>query len=136
LRSAATGTDIDENACPYPAGMGGYLHRFDADSTPSMFVAGGWYLGGQVISTNCTIGADGLFDPILELIGLTGFESTGIGLVTEYDTRDNLRNPSAGRFFSANNIAYRESLGGDESFDVYSLKFSEYVAYLSMGNPF
>jgi len=176
-------------------GMGGYIHRFDAESTPSMFVAGAsysdsdsvvmgifgqmffdadrqklvvgvaggrinndyedflgsgipaqttdnlhayvaryqhlvagdWYLGGQVISTNYTIGADDFFDPILELIGLTGFESTGIGLVTEYDTRDNLRNPTSGRFFSASNIAYRESLGGDESFDVYSLKFSEYI---------
>ena len=177
--------------------MGGYIHRFDEDSTPSMFVAGAsysdsdssvmgvvgqmffdadrqklvvgvaggeinndyedflgsgipaqttdnlhayvgryqhlvagdWYFGGQVISTNYTIGADDFFDPILELIGLTGFESTGVGLVAEYDTRDNLRNPSAGRFFSASNIAYRESLGGDESFDVYSLKYSEYISF-------
>ena len=97
--------------------MARYLHA----------VTGDWYLGGQIISTNYTIGADDFFDPILELIGLTGFDSTGIGLVTEYDTRDNLRNPSAGRFFSAHNLAYRESLGGDESFDVYSLTYSEYI---------
>ena len=89
-------------------------------------VSGDWYLGGQVISSNYTIGADDFFDPILDFIGLTGFDSTGIGLVTEYDTRDNVRNPTSGRFLSAHNIAYRESFGGDESFDVYTLKYSEY----------
>lgn len=89
-------------------------------------VSGDWYAGGQVITSNYAIGADDFFDPILDLIGLTGFDSTGIGLVAEYDTRDNLRNPTTGRLFGAHNIAYRESLGGDESFDVYSLKFSEY----------
>jgi hypothetical protein len=46
-------------------------------------------------------------------------------LVTECDTLDNARNPTSGRFFSAHNIAYRESFGGDESF-----------AYISVGNPF
>ena len=174
--------------------MGGYIHRFDVASTPSMFIAtasksdndsvilglfgqmffdedrqklvlgvfggeinndyddflgsgipaqttddleayvarylhqleGDWYLGGQVISTNYTIGADDFFDEILDFIGLTGFDSTGIGLVAEYDTRDNLRNPMAGEFFNAHNIAYRESLGGDESFDVYTAKYSQY----------
>jgi hypothetical protein len=96
-----------------------YLHQ----------VGGDWYAGAQAISTNYTIGADGFFDPILDLIGLTGFDSAGLGLVVEYDTRDNLRNPTTGRFLSAHNIAYRESFGGDESFDVYSLKYSEYIDF-------
>ena len=174
--------------------MGGYIHRFDAASTPSMFIAaasksdsdstvqglfgqmffdedrqklvlgifageinndyddflgsgipaqttddleayvarylhlisGDWYLGGQIVSSNYTIGADDFFDPILDLIGLTGFDSTGIGVVAEYDTRDILRNPTTGEFFSAHNIAYRERFGGDESFDVYTAKYSQY----------
>lgn len=92
-------------------------------------VSGDWYLGAQAISTNYTIGADGFFDPILELIGLTGFDSVGLGVVAEYDTRDNLRNPASGRYLVAHNIAYRENLGGDESFDVYSLKYSEYINF-------
>lgn len=89
-------------------------------------LSGDWYLGGQVVSSNYTIGADDFFDPILDLIGLTGFDSTGIGVVAEYDTLDNARNPTSGQYFNAHNIAYRESFGGDESFDVYTLKYSEY----------
>ena len=88
---------------------------------------GDWYMGAQVVSSNYAIGADDFFDPILELIGLTGFNSTGLGLVGTYDTRDNQRNPTEGQFFAIHNIAYRESFGGDESFDVYSSKYSEYI---------
>jgi hypothetical protein len=62
-------------------------------------VKGDWYMGAQVVSSNYSIGADDFFDPILDLIGLTGFNSTGLGLVGEYDTRDNQRNPTDGQFF-------------------------------------
>ncbi|MCP4334936.1 MAG: BamA/TamA family outer membrane protein [Gammaproteobacteria bacterium] len=92
-------------------------------------ISGGWYGGVQVISTNYTIGADGVLDFILDFIGLTGFDSTGLGLVVEYDTRDNARNPTGGRQFEFSNFAYRESLGGDESFDVYQGKYSQYVNF-------
>ena len=48
-----------------------YLHR----------IKGHWYAGGQFISSDYVIGADGIFDSILEQIGLTGFNSNGLGLV-------------------------------------------------------
>jgi outer membrane protein assembly factor BamA len=78
-----------------------------------------WYFGGQFASTNYAIGADGFFGAILDQIGLTGFDSTALGLVAEYDTRDDLRNPSQGSHSVVHNLAYREALGGDESFDSY-----------------
>ena len=93
-------------------------------------VKGHWYIGAQYLSSNYAIGAEGILGEILEQIGLTGFDSVGLGLVAEYDTRDNLRNPTRGEKFRVHNIAYRESLGGDESFDVYH---AEYTNYLSFG---
>jgi outer membrane protein assembly factor BamA len=92
----------------------------------SHVVSGDWYAGFQLVSTNYAIGAEGFLDPFLDLIGLTGFDSVGAGLVGEYDSRDNVRNPTEGRKFTIHNIAYRESLGGDESFDVYSIEYNEY----------
>lgn len=91
-----------------------YLHRIKGD----------WYLGAQGISTNYAIGADGLAGGILEQIGLVGFDSNGLGLVTEFDSRDNRRNPHQGQWFVAHNIAYRESLGGDESFDTFQVNYA------------
>ncbi len=85
-----------------------------------------WYLGVQALSSNYAIGADGLLGGILEQIGLVGFDSNGIGLAVEYDSRDNIRNPHRGQRLSLHNTAYRESLGGDESFDAYNVDFSHY----------
>ncbi|MCP4331643.1 MAG: hypothetical protein GY785_03215 [Gammaproteobacteria bacterium] len=92
-------------------------------------VSGDWYAGFQLVSSNYVIGAEGFFEDFLEFIGLTGFDSTGLGLAVEYDTRDNQRNPSTGKHFQVNNLAYRESLGGDESFDVYRVEYSEYINF-------
>jgi len=86
-----------------------------------------WYLGAQAVSTNYTIGIDGLLGDIASQVGLTGFDSTGIGLTLEFDDRDNIRNPTQGHRFFANNIAYREGLGGDESFDVYRADYTAYI---------
>ena len=88
-----------------------------------------WYLGAQFVSSNYAIGANGDLSDWLALISLTGFDSAGLGLVAEYDTRDNLRNPKTGQIFEFNNIAYRESLGGDQSFDVYHAKYSQYLKH-------
>jgi hypothetical protein len=93
-----------------------YLHRAGAN----------WYLGAQAVSSNYAIGADAQWEEVLDKVGLTGFDSNGIGVVAEYDTRDNLRNPRRGSHFMAHNVAYRESFGGDESFDVYNAFYNDY----------
>jgi len=92
---------------------------------------GNWFLGGQAISSNYAIGADGLLGDILGQIGLVGFDSNGVGAVLEYDNRDSLRNPTTGQRFIVHNIAYRKSLGGDESFDTVT---SDYTRYKPFGD--
>lgn len=94
-------------------------------------LSGNWYLGGQAISSNYAIGADGLLGDLLGQIGLVGFDSNGVGAVLEYDSRDSLRNPTTGQRFVVHNIAYRESLGGDESFDTLT---SDYTRYQPFGD--
>jgi hypothetical protein len=96
-----------------------YMHR----------ISGNWYFGGQFIASNYVIGADGFFDFILEQIGLTGFDSNGIGIVGEFDSRSNKRNPTTGNHFVAHNVAYREGLGGDESFDAYQANYTNYLGF-------
>ncbi|QFU75802.1 hypothetical protein EY643_09115 [Halioglobus maricola] len=97
-----------------------YMNRFGASD---------WYLGGQVIMSDYVVGADGFFDLILEQAGLTGFQSNGLGLAAEYDDRDHLRNPTSGQHLVAHNVAYRESLGGEESFDALQLNYSHYMKW-------
>ena len=93
-----------------------YMHQVKDD----------WYFGGQVIISDYVVGADGIFDLILGQIGLSGFQSNGLGLVAEFDSRDEPRDPSSGNQFVVHNVAYRESLGGEESFDALKLKYTNY----------
>ena len=79
---------------------------------------GGWFAGIQGVTTNYSVGADGLFEGILNAVGLSGFDATGIGLVLQHDTMDQQRTPESGHLFTLHNFAYRESLGGETSFDV------------------
>ncbi len=78
-----------------------------------------WYVGGQFVSSNYAIGVEEAFEESAHQVGLTGFDSNGAGLLVEYDVRDNVRNATRGQYLLVSNIAYREWLGGDESFDVY-----------------
>ncbi|MEE1674187.1 hypothetical protein SNR37_003623 [Agarivorans aestuarii] len=100
-----------------------YLHR----------VAGDWFLGGHVISTNYQISSDDPFTgDMLDLLGLTGFRSNGLGLVIQHDTRDNQNSPSIGHNLEAFNVAFREGLGGDVSFDSYT---GSYAGFHNFDSP-
>ena len=79
---------------------------------------GGWFAGIQGVTTNYAVGADGFIDGMLNLVGLSGFDATGLGLVLQHDTMDQQRTPESGHLFTLHNFAYRESLGGETSFDV------------------
>ena len=93
-------------------------------------IRGRWYLGPQFISTNYAIsGDDPLSGGILEQIGLTGFRSNGLGIYAQYDARDNQYSPSTGQVFEAHNLAYRQSFGGEASFDVYHLDYQYYIPH-------
>ena len=88
--------------------------------------ASNWLAGIQGLSTNYAVGAEGYIDGILNLIGLSGFDSTGLGLVLQHDTMDHQRDPSGGHLLRLHNMAYRESLGGEASFDVIFTDFRWY----------
>ncbi len=115
--------------------LGSGLRVRTEDNIESLFarylrqVSGDWYVGGQLIMSDYVVGADGIFDKILEQIGLTGFQSNGVGLVVDYDSRNNVRNPTRGQHFVTHNVAYREGLGGEESFDALQVNYSHYLPF-------
>jgi hypothetical protein len=89
-----------------------------------------WYLGFQAVSTNYAIIAnDALSGAIIDLIGLNGHRSNALGLAANYDTRDNQNSPASGTNFEFNNLAYRKSFGGDESFDAYTVNYATFIAH-------
>jgi hypothetical protein len=103
-----TGQSIKTQDSVYTGGFR-YLHELGSR---------GWFAGIQGVSTNYSVGADGLIEGALNVIGLSGFDATGLGLVLQHDTMDQQRAPESGHLFTLHNFAYRESLGGEASFDV------------------
>ena len=96
---------------------------------------GGWFVGVQGISTNYAVGADVILDGMLNQVGLSGFDAAGLGLVFQHDTMNNQRDPSDGHLHTLHNFAYRESLGGETSFDVgyADLRWYRSIERLSVG---
>jgi len=81
-----------------------------------------WFAGFQALSTNYQIvGQSSLDEQALNVLGLTGFRSGGIGAMVTHDSRDNEFSPARGWYLDLNNIAYRDWLAGDNNFDVYRL---------------
>jgi hypothetical protein len=90
-------------------------------------VQGSWFLGFQGIYQNFNIAGETTQDDlVLDILGVAPYKSGGLGLVAYYDSRDNDFKPSKGWVVSVNNLAYRESLGGAQNFDVYRLDFRHY----------
>ncbi len=90
----------------------------------------GWYVGAQVLAMDYEIKArDQKTQTLLTLLGLTGFSSNALGLVIERDTRNQQNSPRSGSWLNVSNSAFRESLGGDVSFDAYSANFSHYWGF-------
>jgi hypothetical protein len=99
-------------------------------------VKGDWFLGVQGIYQNFAIaGETSLDDQLLDILGVVPYKSGGLGLVIYGDARDNENMPTRGWVFSLNNMAYRESLGGETAFDVYRLDLRYYIPH-GEGNVF
>lgn len=81
---------------------------------------GDWFIGGQGTAANYQVlGATPEDDLVLETLGVQGFQSAGLGVSVMHDSRDNEDMATTGWFLNLNNIAYREALGGADSFDAY-----------------
>ncbi|MBS0454348.1 MAG: BamA/TamA family outer membrane protein [Proteobacteria bacterium] len=100
----------------------GYFLRYQHRVAPHL------YLGAQALRSNYGVdGVDVLSDQILDQAGITGVDAAGMGLALTYDSRDNQHNPADGTLAQLYNVAYRESLGGDVSYDVYNADWRKYV---------
>jgi len=89
-----------------------------------------WFAGVKGTYTNYLIASEDVnVNRALESVGLTGFDSVGLGLIAMYDSLNNQNTPSTGIRFALENFAYREALGGEEDFDVYTMKYSHYLAH-------
>ena len=93
-------------------------------------VYGNWFLGAQALYQNMTVSGETQFDEaFLNLVGVRPYKSGGAGLVGQYDSRDNENSPTQGWLLNVNNVAYRESLGSDDDFDVVRLDIRYYVPH-------
>jgi hypothetical protein len=99
-------------------------------------IRGDWFIGGQAIYQNFFVGgATADDDLILDIVGVEPYKSGGAGAVVYRDTRDNENKPTSGSLLSINNMAYRDSLGGEEDFDVMRVDFRYYRTH-GEGNVF
>nr|WP_320192233.1 BamA/TamA family outer membrane protein [uncultured Desulfobacter sp.] len=93
-------------------------------------IKGQWFAGIKGTYTNYVISSeDGNINDALDSLGLTGVDSMALGLIAMYDSRDNQNAPGSGIRFNLENFAYRQALGGEESFDVFTLKFRHYLPH-------
>jgi hypothetical protein len=99
-------------------------------------VGGEWFVGAQGIYQNYAIGGETAFDQdVIDVLGVKPYKSGGLGLVLYRDSRDSDTMPTHGALFSLSNIAYRESLGGEDDFDVYRMDI-RYFHEHGKGNVF
>ena len=93
-------------------------------------VAGDWLIGAQFNAANYQVfGATPDDDFVLETLGVRGFNAAALGAVVMHDSRDNEDMPSRGWFLNLNNLAYREALGGSNSFDAYRADFKIFLPH-------
>ena len=93
-------------------------------------VRGNWFLGVQGLYQNFGIGGETQFDQmVLDTLGAVPYKSGGLGLVGQYDSRDNENSPTQGWLATLNNMAYRESLGGESDFDVVRADLRYYLPH-------
>ena len=93
-------------------------------------VHGNWFLGVQGLYQNFGIvGETGFDQTVLDVLGVAPYKSGGAGLVAQYDSRDDENSPTQGWFSTLNNMAYRESLGGENDFDVVRADFRYYMPH-------
>jgi outer membrane protein assembly factor BamA len=93
-------------------------------------VHGNWFLGVQAIYQNVAVTGETQFDDqFLNMVGVRPYKSGGAGLVAQYDSRDNENSPTQGWLLNLNNMAYRESLGGEQDFDVVRADIRYYMPH-------
>ena len=89
-----------------------------------------WFIGAQGMYQNVAIAGETAFDQdMLDVLGITPFKSGGLGVVAYRDSRDSDTMPTRGSLFNFNNMAYRESLGGQSDYDVYRVDIRYFIEH-------
>jgi hypothetical protein len=93
-------------------------------------VQGNWFVGVQGLYQDFGVTGETAFDDmVIDVLGVAPYKSGGLGLVAQYDSRDDENSPTRGWLLNVNNIAYRESLGGESDFDVVRGDFRYYMPH-------
>jgi outer membrane protein assembly factor BamA len=66
---------------------------------------------------------------VLDILGIQPYKSAGAGLVVQNDSRDSENMPTRGWLLNFNNMAFRESLGGENDYDVYRVELKYYLPH-------
>jgi hypothetical protein len=120
-----TGTPLKSNVVLH-ALFGRYLYRIHNE----------WFIGAQGVFQNTAIAGETEFDQdFLDILGIASYKSGGLGLVVYRDSRDSDTMPTHGGLINLNNVAYRESLGGQSNYDVYRLDIRYFIEH-GDGNVF
>ena len=91
-------------------------------------ITGNWFLGGQAIYQDFAIAGQTPFDDqVLDILGIVPYKSAGAGLVVQNDSRDDENMPTRGWLLNFNNMAFRESLGGENDYDLYRVEFKYFI---------
>ena len=97
-----------------------YLYRLKYD----------WFIGGQYLNANFSMTGQDPFDQqVLDVLGMKGFTSGGVGLVVYHDSRDSDTSPTRGWVLNMNNMAFRSAFGGDKDFDTYRADYKSYWSH-------
>jgi hypothetical protein len=92
---------------------------------------GDWFGGVQFMNANVSLSGESPFDQqVLDILGMRGFTSGGLGVVAYHDSRDVETMPTRGWVLNLNNMAFRPAFGGSQDFDVYR---SDYKGFRSHG---
>jgi hypothetical protein len=94
--------------------------QFRVAKTPLMLGLKQTWSSTQISSDNQII------DAILNYTMGNKTNNSGLGLLAEYDTRNNLFYPTKGYSVAAEYMVYRESLGGDHNYDTLKLDGESY----------
>jgi hypothetical protein len=99
-------------------------------------VTGDWFVGAQGVKQNFAIvGETGFDQEVLDILGIQPFKSAGLGLVVQNDTRDDENMPTRGWLLNLNNVAFHESLGGDDDYEIYRIDIRYFLPH-GNGNVF
>jgi hypothetical protein len=93
-------------------------------------VKGNWFVGGQGVAANYAIsGATETDQQILNLLGLAGVHTGGLGVAVMHDSRDNQDMPVRGWYANLNNLANRTWLGADSDYGAYRLESKAFIPH-------